>query len=136
MANTVTAKSTLIPFKDQLPKLINYLKLRGKRFQYEHILDGYDIVDIKHLDEYACMCLLLILTAENINEKIKITAQMQDTATLYKQEKEFKAFYTKIKRKKSFFSSKIRNKRKTIRNNEPLSSVSKYQRDLKGTKYE
>lgn len=124
-----------IPFKKQLPKLINYLKKRSKRFQFDPELDGYTHEDIKHLNEYASMCLMLIITADNIDEKIKITPQMKATALLENKESEFILFYNKIKRKKSIFSAKTRNKRKTLRNNEPLSHVSKYKQDLKGGDY-
>ncbi len=126
------SKKEDIPFKEQLTKLTNFLKKRKFRYQYEHALDGYEPKDYASFSEYECLCMLMILTADNINEKIKITPQMKATALLENKESDFIAFYNKIKRKKSIFSSKIRNKRKTLRNNEPLSDVSKHKQEIKG----
>lgn len=116
-----------VTFIDQAAKLLNFLKIHKKRYYFCESTDSYSISDLKRLGEYGCMCLLVFLTGENITEKIKFTAQMKATAIKHKKLTEFKAFLTKISRKKTQFSEKQRQLRRRKREKNPLTEISPFQ---------
>lgn len=115
-----------VPYMEQILKFQNYLKKRAIPKGFDYVLDSYAEEDLKGLGEYGCMLVLLTLKADFMSEKISEDKYMISTATEAGKLDEFKAFLSKIKRKKTIFSNKLRLRRRYIRSNDPLSTTSKY----------